>query len=355
MEGLREMEIEFEKLNKVIKELPEGEAKLFLLHILKKVYFLNEKDDWGFSEEKFVKDIRKVYKMILTNEKAEKKEEGPFKMIHILFSLSAAGTFKNVLKNLGLLNEEKVISFWEMFSVGPIWHLHDEIGQQARFDWMEKIHTNENSEFDEYKEYFQKALNQIKSIPESVPITIWTSESAHEQTGLRFVLHLLKDRNNSISVINTTKEYNELFQKRKVKYTVLHSGEIIPEKLQLIYEQGKGENFTDHDIEEVQKEWQYLADNQDNLRLWRNGRIHCVSEDYLDEFIVKAAKRLHGKTKTKVFIKSARLIGEVLGHLDQFVGDSFLEYRLKKMIEAGVFEAEGSLEAMRLYSIRLKQ
>ena len=77
MEGLREMEIEFERLNKVIEELPEGEANLLLLHILKKVYFLNEKDDWGYSEEKFVKDIRKVYKMIfdLSNEQVKRKKK----------------------------------------------------------------------------------------------------------------------------------------------------------------------------------------------------------------------------------------------------------------------------------------
>jgi hypothetical protein len=275
-------------------------------------------------------------------------------MINILFGNASAGSLKIALKNLGLYKEEKVISFWEMFSVGPVWHLHDEIGQQARFDWMEKI-FNESGDIYEYKEYVQKALNQIKSIPEDSPITIWTAENAHEQTGLRFVLHLLKERNNSIYVVNTTKEYTQLFPRRKVKYTVLHSGEIPPEKLQLIYEQGNGENVTDHHIEELQKEWQELAENHENLRLWRNGKIQSVPEEYLDEFIVKTAKKLHGKTKTKVFIKSIRLIGEVMGHLDQFIDDSFLEYRLKKLIEAGKFEVEGSLEAMRLYSVRLNQ
>lgn len=37
-------------------------------------------------------------------------------------------------------------------------------------------------------------------------------------------------------------------------------------------------------------------------------------------------------------MKSARLIGDILGHIEQHVGDSFLEFRLKKLIEAGVFE-----------------
>ena len=44
----------------------------------------------------------------------------------------------------------------------------------------------------------------------------------------------------------------------------------------------------------------------------------------------------------------------MLGHLEQYVGDGFLEYRLKKLIEKGIFQAEGSLEAMRFYSVKLK-
>lgn len=45
-------------------------------------------------------------------------------------------------------------------------------------------------------------------------------------------------------------------------------------------------------------------------------------------------------------MKSVRLIGEVLGHLEQYVGDAFMEYRLKKLIEAGIFEYEGNFEEM---------
>lgn len=83
--------------------------------------------------------------------------------------------------------------------------------------------------------------------------------------------------------------------------------------------------------------------------------IHSFPEDYYDTFIKSRAKKLHAKQKEKDFMKSARLIGDVLGRLDQYVGDGFLEYRLKKMIAAGVFEAEGSLLAMRFYSVRLRQ
>lgn len=284
------------------------------------------------------------------------KEEGKIQiMIHILFGASASGSLKFVLREMGLDNKERVISFWDIFSIGPVWQLHEENGVKSRFDWMKNCISGEYHEFPDYKQRFEKTINKLNSIPEGVPITIWTSDNAHEQTGLRFVVYLLKEKNIDITLINTTEEYEELFQVKKVKYTPLHTGEIPPEKLQIIYEQGHGKFFTDHDREDLEKEWLSLSDNEETLRIWRNGRIQSVPEDYYDEFIIKRTKKLHGKQKTNEIMKSTRLIGEVLGHLDQYVGDAFLEYRLKKLIEEGVFESEGSLEAMCFYSVKLKR
>ena len=276
-------------------------------------------------------------------------------MIHIVFGASASGSLKVVLKEMGLDKKEKVISFWDIFSIGPVWRLHEEIGVEARFKWMKNCISAEYDEYPDYKQGFKKAINGISSIPEGVHITIWTSDSAHEQTGLRFVLYLLKEKNIDITLINTTEAYEELFQVKKVKYTPLHTGEIPTEKLQIIYKQGHGKFFTDHDREDLEKDWLSLSESQETLRIWRNGKIQSVPEDYYDEFIIKRAKKLHSQQKIKDFMKSARLIGEVLGHLDQYVRDEFLEYRLKKLIKEGVFESEGSLEAMRFYSVKLKR
>ncbi|WP_430413743.1 DUF1835 domain-containing protein [Lederbergia citrea] len=244
------------------------------------------------------------------------------------------------------------MTFSDMFSIGPIWQLHERKGKQERFEWL-KIRMND--EFDEYKLRFEKTINEIKSIPEGVPITIWIADNAHEQTGLRYVMHLLKGKNNDINLINTTKVYGKLFNAKK--YTILlhlHSGEIPPEKLHLIYENGWRPPLTQREREELEKEWLELANSRDTLRIWRNDRIAIVSEDYYDQYMINTAKKLYRHCNPDEFIMSARLIGEVLGHLDQYVGDQFLEYRLRQLIEKGVFDMEGSLKAMRFYRIRLK-
>ncbi|NEU31763.1 DUF1835 domain-containing protein [bacterium LRH843] len=277
-------------------------------------------------------------------------------MIHILFGMSPSGCLKIVLKNLGIDKEERVLSFWEMFSVGPIWRLHEEVGIEARFDWLKNSMNDEYEELDEYRQSFQETCNQIGAIPEAVPITIWTGENSHEQTGLRYVLHLLKEKDNDIFVINTTKMHGELFNTRELTYILLHTGEISPEKLQVIYEQSKNEPpLTQHEREELDKEWHTLSENRESLRIWRYGKVLSVPVDYYDQYIINVAKKLYRKRKSDDFMKSARLIGEALGHLDQYVGDVFLEYRLRKLIENGIFEVEGSMAAMRYYSVRLKR
>ncbi|MFJ5716726.1 DUF1835 domain-containing protein [Neobacillus sp. NPDC093127] len=275
-------------------------------------------------------------------------------MIHILFGQSSAGSLRAAFRKKGIDKKEQIISFWDMFSIGPVLRLHEETGLEARFDWMKDVMNDEFGEFQEYIQSFQKTIDRILSIPEELLIFIWTADNAHEQTGLRFVLDILKGKNNDITVINTTKSYGELFNAGRRQYTVLHSGEINPDKLQIIYDQGEGRVLTDHDKEDYGDEWNFLTENRETLRIWRNGRIVSVPEDYYDPFIIQKAKKLHRRQETKDFMKSARLIGEVLGHLDQYVGDAFLEYRLRKLIEKGVFDVEGSLIAMRYYSVKLR-
>ena len=274
-------------------------------------------------------------------------------MIHILFGASAAGSLKYVLRETGFDKKEKVISFEDTFSIGPIRQLHKEKGKEARFDWMKQLILNEE-EFIDYTQSFDRAIGQIANIPAGAHITIWTSNNAHEQTGLRFAAFLLKGRNMKIGHINTTVEYGERLLVSKDKYAPLHTGEISPEKLQIIYQQNRGKLFTGLDRAELEKEWLTLAEGQDTLRIWRDGRIQSVPENYYDEMIVKNAAKLQGKKRASAFMKSARLIGEVLGHSDEYIGDAFFEYRLRRLIESGVFEAEGNFEAMQFYNVRLK-
>ncbi|MFJ8263857.1 DUF1835 domain-containing protein [Rummeliibacillus sp. NPDC094406] len=274
-------------------------------------------------------------------------------MIHIVFSASVLGSLQVALREMGLDKTQKVISFWDMFSIGPVWQLHEENGINTRFEWMSNCIRYEYDEFTDYKHKFGMTLNQINIVPEGVHVFIWCADNAQEQTGIRYVMYLLRGKNINITLINTTQVYEELFHVENVKYTLLHTGEIPPEKLQIIYEQDYGKLITDSKRKELEKEWLTLSDTNATLRIWRDGKIQSVPEEIYDDFIIKRAKKLHNEQITKDYMKSARLIGEVLGHLEQYVGDGFLEYRLRKLIENGIFEMVGNLKGMRYYSVKL--
>ena len=53
-------------------------------------------------------------------------------------------------------------------------------------------------------------------------------------------------------------------------------------------------------------------------------------------------------------MKSALLIGEVMGYLNQYIGDQFFEYRVRYLIVNGIFEIEGVPKAMRYYSVKIR-
>ena len=183
-------------------------------------------------------------------------------MIHIAFS--EISSLKIALKEMKLDKKDKVITFGDIFSIGPVWNLQEKNGLEFRFEWLKKCIDDEFGEFLSYKQRFEKAIDQVNTIPEGSHLMIWCSDSAHEQTGLRYVIYLLKDRDVNITLINTTIAYEELFHTKNSKSILSHTGEIPAEKLQIIYEQEYGPffpYFTEHDRDDLEWEWLDLSES----------------------------------------------------------------------------------------------
>ena len=334
-------------IKKIVKDLPEQEVRSYLQFILFRIGLL---EDSEYSLVEFSKDLKEFYNEILNPKDPNENtfEKGNYKKVHIQFGYPY---LRQILKELNLLDEEFIITFHDNFAIAPIGNLDTEKGQIDRFDWVKNNFPDEY-EIENYLESFQRIISQLVSIPANVPINIWVSENANEQTGLLFTMYLLRERKNNIFIINTATLYRELFEKKAKKYVPFFSGEILPEELQSIYKysQENQKNLSGTERKTYETQWLNFSGNSAPLRIWEDDEIKIVSEDYYDDFIIEKAKRLIGKKMG--FIKSARLIGEVYGHIFQYIGDSFLEYRVRKLIEKGIFEYEGSLEAMRCYSIK---
>ncbi|GIN73914.1 hypothetical protein J14TS2_43890 [Bacillus sp. J14TS2] len=335
-----------ENLRNSVNQLSESEAKGFLLHMMIRLKDIQESNKL---ERQTIDNLLTSWNQFIKLVEQRRGDEREYNMVHIVCGESAAGSLK-----VGLKNENKVIGFPDFFAAGPIWKLHEELGRRHRYEWL-RDHLNVEDDFieKEYQKRFTKALAEIEAIPDHVPIVLWTGENAGEQTGIRYLLYLLKEKPNDIFLINTTLAYQKLYNTNEIQYFYFHTGELSPEKLNDLYQKELSESLTAEERSRFEKEWITLSNTKGVVRIWENHIIKEVGEDYFDELLITAAQNLH-KQKGRAFIQAGRLIGEVLGQIDGMVGDSFLEYRVRSLIYQGFFEIKGIPKAMRYYSVKIR-
>lgn len=345
----------FNEIKDTINHLDEKELKSLLLQFVLRMQTVEERK--GYSEQQFFLDIKKLYNDLLEYKKyqASVEQQTQFHTTHIVFGDSTTGSLKMALKKLDLNQQEKIITFSDLFSIGPIWNLHDLQGVTNRYEWL-RTHINIDEEvLFNYEDNFKQTILDIDQTPSGHPIIIWAGENAHEQTGLRFVLYLLKQKTNDIYIININKAYKTHFDRPEIDFTPLHMGELSADKLIQIYENKKnGHALTQTECKAFEQQWEQLCKGKEVLRIWEDNKIISVPETFYDEHIINTVKKFHQKKKHNDFIKSARIIGEVIGHLNQYVGDQFLEYRIRRLIVDGIFDMEGVPKAMRYYSIKIR-
>ena len=342
------------ELKNTINQLDEDELKSLLLQFLLRMQTVEESK--GYSEHQFFIDIKNTFNDLLEYQKNQANaQHSHYDTTHIVFGDSPTGSLKNALKKLGLDQKENIINFSDLFSIGPVWNLHDPQGITNRYDWL-RTHINIDEEvLCNYVEQYYQTISDLEQTPSHHPIIIWAGDNAHEQTGLRFVLYLLKEKTNDIYLIDTNKAYKTHFDRREIEFTPLYMGELSSEHLKQIYENKENIHaLTQTERKIYEQQWEQLCSDKGVLRIWESNKIVSVPENFYDQFIINTVKKSHQKKKHNDFIKSARIIGGVIGHLNQYVGDGFIEYRVRRLIVDGIFDMEGVPKAMRYYSIKIK-
>ncbi|MEK4425258.1 DUF1835 domain-containing protein [Solibacillus sp. FSL K6-1523] len=344
-----------DEMKNMINQLDEKELKSALFLFYCRAQAVEEGN--GYSEQQFYLDINKSYNDLLEygKNKARDDQDAQYEATHIVFGYSPMGSLRVALKELGLYQKEKIITFSDLFSIGPIWQLHNAQGMDYRYEWL-RMHINIDEEvLSNYQDNFEQTILNIDQIPTHHPIIIWAGENSHEQTGLRFVLNLLKEKTNDIIIINVNEAYKAYFDRPEIDFTPRSTGEISHEQIKQIYEKEKNRNvLTQAERKTLEQQWKQLCEKKEVLRIWQDHKIMNVPETFYDEYIIQTVKKSHSERKNNDFIKSARIIGEVIGHLDQYVGDGFIEYRVRRLIVDGIFDMEGVPRAMRYYSIKMR-
>ncbi|WP_409291389.1 DUF1835 domain-containing protein [Peribacillus sp. SCS-37] len=332
-----------------IQALPEQEAKSILLQIFLRIQQAKEA---AHTKEQLASDLTGIHGEFLSFNTMKKPGSTPA-AAYIIFGEAAAGSLKFGFKKLKGEESIKVISFPGILSAGPLWRLDEEAGIQYRYQWLGAHLNYENNHINAEIEEFRQAVSDVTALPQDIPVIICTGHNAHEQTGLRLALNLLK-RRSSVYAINPSDKTAEYSRRFGIEFLPLHSGEIEPELLARFLDYTQEDPLPQRERNRLQEEWQELSKGEAVLRIWEKEMIKSVPKEFYDSYILETAQRIEKKYDHE-YIKSARLIGDVIGHLEQYHGDVFFEYRLREMIKKGVFEMEGSLKAMRFYGVRISR
>ncbi|MCY6484208.1 DUF3658 domain-containing protein [Clostridium aestuarii] len=230
--------------------------------------------------------------------------------------------------------------FRDDLSTGSIYELERNIDKRVQWFKQMFIETVELEFIKEIDKEIEENYNLELSIPEDGKIIVWHGDNVIEQTALRYLANRFK--NNEIYEISVSKSVEKEFNGEK--YKARATGECNPEEI------GKAlENISliKEDTKQMfMDEWNELRKSKSTLRILKDGKIINVDESYYDADILEYTPN--------EFMKAARVIGTVMGMSQQVVGDTFIDYRLRKLIEAGKIEYRGKLRSMREFDIKIK-
>ncbi len=263
------------------------------------------------------------------------------KFVHIVFGDSAAGNLKYFFSNNNNDFKGEIINFRADHSIGPIDEVDSKNGLEKRIKWFEE---NLSEVFEEdYLEYIEKEFidtyESIKNIDLDSKIVIWYGENTSDQVGLRYLIGQL--RSEELYEVNVSNSYIEDYNDNKYKPRAL--GECVPKELnQIILTMKKIEKEKRNSLI---NDWEILRKSKENLRILIENRIIGVEESYYDNDILSNC--------SFNFKKAARIIGITMGKSHQLIGDAYIDYRVRRLIESGKVEYRGRLESMRDFEIRV--
>ncbi|MGE7823764.1 DUF3658 domain-containing protein [Paenibacillus sp. NPDC093718] len=265
--------------------------------------------------------------------------------VHIAFDDSTAGSLKMMLRSKP---GEIVVTLGDNLMVGPLPKDHDfSRSFSTRNKWFQERYSIAYA--DDRKLTMLQAAFDWLTWPQQlkeVPCLVWAGDSASEQLGLRRLLSLIPDHLD-VRLVNATSIHRQQDPNSWYRGTF----EMTSDKLQNVLDTAEQVPLSPQDQAGYRADWQRLVNDDGFLRVLQAGVLRTVPESYYDAGILQAAYRL--EARHGFFKKSARIIGEVIGMGDLTVSDSFIEYRVRHLIQKGALTYNGELTAMRNYSVSL--
>lgn len=264
-------------------------------------------------------------------------------IVHICFSPSAGGCLKHAIKHQKLFEGKKIIAFPDDISIGTI---GNGINLDERLEWWESVNNDEErihwEEIDYLKKSYEQFYKEISNIKDTDLICLWYGDCSRDICGMMHTLELLTDKIEHIYFINVSEK---IYESDSIIYTYRSVSEIITEKLKEFIEIRRKIEYQEYD--DFINQWNLLKKDNSILRIFKDGRVKSVSEDYFDIDILK-----HTENEFK---PSARTVGRVIGYSEMIISDEYIFWRIQELVKSGMLEFKGKLGVMREMKIKITQ
>jgi hypothetical protein len=266
-------------------------------------------------------------------------------ILHILFNASDKNTLEYSFKYDPLYKDEAV-HIYEPYAKGPLTNLETLRGSKARTAWFNKI--SETTMFPGWGTYLNKHDKKtIKKIKIQVPkktLCIWLGHDTNSRIGFLKLMYDLQNTKTEIYVMDYPKK-TYLFPGGRFLFWSI--GLFNPQQVSTLKKYIRKLSMTERKT--AAKKWKEVSAHSSVLRMVdRNGNVKHIPENAFDKILLSHC--------TNEFKKSARVVGETLcDFMNTYkkVGDDYLTWRLKLLVQSKKIEYEGELRNLRNFNVRL--
>jgi len=344
--------IRIEKLYRRLNEIGDRGHTLILHRLLQRTmqHTLGENSEEQQASESMYRlleeEIESVYKQQMQAEELQTH-------VHLVFSLSNAGSLKVALSRLGKREENKVLAFNDFFSVGPIADLHTVEGQQHREMWlMEHDRDSFYACLANQEHQIIHMIEKLRKIQENKTVVIWCADNAHDQTGLRFALFLLRERKAPVHIVNLTKILEKTGYGEKGKIPFAQSLIDYDMYLDIVRNYSNGFLLDGNQRKQYVSEWIELAGQDHLIRLWEQGKVLGCDESQMDEVIIQSVIELQaGREADDDFVKAGEVLERVLENSQQLISYTYILNRIWSLVNDGLLLFKGMPNMMHQFSV----
>ncbi|ELM3739522.1 DUF1835 domain-containing protein [Yersinia ruckeri] len=230
-------------------------------------------------------------------------------------------------------HKDKVISFNDNLSYGPLYDVVNQQQLSARLEWVDKMYRKKC--VPDWREYEHEARISDVSVAEfqldsDEEVTVWIGDNADEQLMLMALLPKLALQ--QVAIVNVTDEVDR-------KMVALCPIEMLVPLWQ------KRKLLSPTERQRLIKEWTHLHNENAQLHVYEHGVVVGKDPDFYDHLLFSAC--------TDTFTRGSRVIGDAICASPDYVEDTLLDYRMRIMADNKLLILDNPKLNMNKVSVKL--